>query len=173
MQASPAGRAMGSPAWQENAAANSGMFMSAPFARKRGSGCGSTVTSMRSYSGRAVVRPNAREAEKEALLGRKAVDRFCGSGLASQRALEGHVRDGQSAEIGDAFAEHQLAVFVQIVGRLKRVKLLFDARGALLEILAGPRGVHQLRRLPWASYWLPSSSKPWVISWPITAPMPP
>lgn len=55
LQASPVGRAMGSPAWQEKAVANSGMFIRAPLARKRGSGCGSTVTIMRSYSGRAVV----------------------------------------------------------------------------------------------------------------------
>ena len=33
--------------------------------------------------------------------------------------------------------------------------------------------VHQFASAPLASYWLPWSSKPWLISWPITAPMPP
>jgi hypothetical protein len=31
-------------------------------------------------------------------------------------------------------------------------------------------GLHQSRRLPAASNWLPSSSKPCVISWPMVAP---
>ena len=60
---------------------------------------------------------------------------FCGSGLGGQFVLEGHVRDGQPAEVGDAFAEHQLAVFVQIVRDDVAVELLFDAGGARLEIL--------------------------------------
>ena len=33
--------------------------------------------------------------------------------------------------------------------------------------------VHQSTRLPSPSYLAPWSSKPWPISWPITAPMPP
>ena len=33
--------------------------------------------------------------------------------------------------------------------------------------------VHQSLRLPWPSYCAPWSSKPWPISWPMTAPMPP
>src|SRR5258708_36251628 len=33
--------------------------------------------------------------------------------------------------------------------------------------------VHQLRKLPCASNWLPSSSNAWVSSWPIGAPVSP
>ena len=33
--------------------------------------------------------------------------------------------------------------------------------------------VHQSLRLPVPSYCAPWSSKPWPISWPMTAPMPP
>ncbi len=39
--------------------------------------------------------------------------------------------------------------------------------------LAASSGVHQLLSAPLASYCAPWSSKPWLISWPITAPMPP
>jgi hypothetical protein len=33
--------------------------------------------------------------------------------------------------------------------------------------------VHQFLRFPWRSNFAPWSSKPWVISWPMTAPMAP
>ncbi|MNT93778.1 hypothetical protein D3C72_2353330 [compost metagenome] len=33
--------------------------------------------------------------------------------------------------------------------------------------------VHQSRKLPSPSYWAPWSSKPWLISWPMTPPMAP
>ena len=43
-------------------------------------------------------------------------------------------------------------------------------KSTLVKVLAG---VHQSLRLPRTSYWRPWSSKPCVISWPITVPMPP
>ena len=45
------------------------------------------------------------------------------------------MRDGQAAQVGDALAEHEFAVFVQVVCNHERIKLLFDAGGALFEIL--------------------------------------
>ena len=110
------------------------MFISAPAARNRGSGCGSTVIIMRSYSGRAIVPQMRAKERKNRCSGGEAID-LGRLGFAGERAVEGHVRQGQAAEIGDALAEHQLAVFVQVVRHHEGVKLLFDAGGALLEIL--------------------------------------
>ena len=56
--------------------------------------------------------------------------------------------------------------------RLERVVLRDEARPRALN--ASPSAlVHQSSQLAVASDWRPWSSKPWPISWPMTAPMAP
>src|SRR5436190_2087804 len=54
-QRSFSGRTIGSPALQENAAANCGMFERGPLTLNFGSGCGSTLVNMRASSGLLLV----------------------------------------------------------------------------------------------------------------------
>ncbi len=76
---------------------------------------------------RAYIRvPHLRPREKESLLRSKAVDRR-GPRLALQRLLECTEGNGQPPEVGDAFAFHELALFVQPRLDLKSIELLHDA----------------------------------------------
>ena len=78
--------------------------------------------------------PDLRPAEEETLLRGEAVDFF--ARLPFQRFFVGGVGDGETAEIADAFAQHQLAILMQAGLDFVGVKLFCDAGGALVEIFA-------------------------------------
>src|SRR5260370_2804697 len=71
--------------------------------------------------------PHLRPAQEKTLLGSKAV-LVRRARLALQRLFIGGVGDGQTAEIGDAFAEHQLAILVEIAAGHLRPALAGDPR---------------------------------------------
>src|ERR1700676_1582060 len=85
--------------------------------------------------GTLVSSPHLRPAQKETLFGSEAVGVF-GARLPFQRFFVGGVGDGQSAEVADAFAKHELAVLMQARLDFVSVELFFDASGALIKILA-------------------------------------
>jgi hypothetical protein len=58
-----------------------------------------------------IGRPDGAIGYEEAMLGREAVD-LGRLRLAFQALLERHVGDGESAQVGDRFAQHQLAIRV-------------------------------------------------------------
>src|SRR3984893_8528003 len=82
---------------------------------------------------RAIVgRPNLRVSEKESLLRREASDRRWP--LARKLFLQSSEGDVQTAEIRDAFSQHQIAILVQIVLNLVTLELCLHALGALIEV---------------------------------------
>ena len=82
-----------------------------------------------------VLRPDLRPSKEEPLLRRKAIDRSAAPVSPRASFQKRGVRDRHAAEIGDALAFHQLAVFVQARLDFVRVKLLGDAVAARLKIL--------------------------------------
>src|SRR5258708_1379705 len=80
-----------------------------------------------------VLAPDLRPRDKEALFGRETVDEL--AFLAHQRALERLVGEGDAAEVGDVFAEGQLAVDVHAGQHLIAVELVHHLLGAGLELL--------------------------------------
>ena len=142
--------------------------------------------------------PNRSVAQEETLqagevvdfrsIGKRGFDGFRGTILAAAgRFIEseriGLESDVHTAQIADVLADGQSAVHMRglrrviriLFGELRRhelVVLVDELLGERLEIglvLFGPPVVE----LPSPSYCEPWSSKPWPISWPITAPMPP
>ena len=104
--------------------------------------------------------------------GRRSCPSITGGALPPSECDVGVVRDRQAGKVGDVLAHRQLAVDVHAGQRLVGVVLLLELVEARLERL------HVLRRPPVdqaavLSYFAPWSSKWWLISWPITAPMPP
>src|SRR5690242_19381425 len=81
-----------------------------------------------------VARPYLAITEKKTLIRRKAIDGLR-RWLAPKSFLVCAIGDCQAAEIGDAFAFHELAVFVQPRFHLETVKFLRNAVAARLEIL--------------------------------------
>src|SRR5579863_7893509 len=80
-----------------------------------------------------VFSPIARKGHEESLVGRESID---GSlRLAFLRFQERCVGDGKSAQVADALAKHELAIFVEIARDDEGIKLFLDAQSALLEIL--------------------------------------
>src|SRR5690242_11197696 len=80
-----------------------------------------------------ICAPHLSPSEEESLLGRKSVDislRFAFQGF-----FVGGIGNGETAQIGYAFAEHELAVLVQAGLDFVAIELLLDAGGALVEIL--------------------------------------
>src|SRR5258707_12957073 len=73
-------------------------------------------------------------AEKKTLLGSKSVKRWMV--FAFDRFFKSGVGNCQPAEIGDAFAQNQLAVFVEAGFDFVPIKLLLNASCALIELLA-------------------------------------
>ena len=99
-----------------------------------------------------------------------------GASSAAQRQLVGQQRDRQAAEVADVLADRERAVDVLAVGQLRGgVYASYCSINAFVREPNSARSssVHQSTRLPSPSYLAPWSSKPWPISWPITAPMPP
>src|SRR5450755_2272111 len=71
--------------------------------------------------------------DEELLLGREAVD-VGRSRLAFERFLIGEIGDLRSAQVADTFAEHELAVVVDIFLDEVIVELIGDAGSSLLEV---------------------------------------
>ena len=79
-----------------------------------------------------------------------------------------------AAEVGDVFAEGEFAVDVDIVSGDAGVDIRATSLSVRLALKRARSSASTSRaRLPLASDLRPWSSKPWVISWPMTAPMPP
>src|SRR6185312_15555306 len=123
--------------------------------------------------------PDLCEADEEPLVGGVAVALAVHvTGLGLGLALVGDglhqrlVRDADACVVGGVLAERQVTVQVLSGSHFEAVILLRVALAAFLELLQ-VIGVNQLRWLPAGSYCDPWSSKPCVISWPITTPIPP
>jgi hypothetical protein len=82
----------------------------------------------------------------------------------------GHEGEQQAAVVGGVLAEGELAVDFDVVDGGEGAVLVDEAVGAAVKFLRSSGGP-PVARLPWASNLRPSSSKPWVSSWPMMAPM--
>ena len=147
---------------------NSGMLRTTPFTRYLPVECSLACAIMRANSGRVALAPYLAKPRKKRWSGVKPSLGFSGIG---QHIEQRHVRDAQAAVVGGVLAQRELAINVYVVNRDKAVIFLDQAAFAACRTASRSFAVHQSCRLPWASNWLPSSSKPCVSSWPMTAPM--
>jgi hypothetical protein len=126
-----------------------------------------------------VLAPDLAEAEEVALRLGVAVDLVVDRlALRGKRIQQRQPGDAQAAVVGRVFAQRELAVEVlrgRVAVRRAASKPPYSATSQSVRSTNALRssGVCHSRRLPLPSYFEPSSSKPWVISWPMTTPMPP
>ena len=82
------------------------------------------------------------------------------------------VGSGDAGHVGNVLRQRLLAVDREIGKRLVGVVLRGEFAVAASKC-EDPGGVHQFRTRPFESNVLPSVSKVWLISWPMTVPMAP
>src|SRR5881394_3434866 len=115
------------------------------------------------------VTPDRRVREKEALVGREAVDGRLR--LRLQGLLQREVRDLDASQVREVLTERELAVHVDAVHASEGIELLLHARGPLPVapgILGGPPVVQVALRIEAA----PAVVEAVRDLWPITVPMP-
>ena len=144
---------MASLPWQSNAFAKSGMFSRAPEARNRGSGCGSTVVIMRSYSGLAVVlHIRAKERKNRCSAAKPSI--LAGSGFPASvrsKAMCAIVRPPRSAMLSPSTS----LPFSCKSSTTTKESNCFSTQAVRSLKFFRSSGVHQLCRLPCASYCAP------------------
>ena len=118
-----------------------------------------------------LLAPALREADEETLIAGQSI--LHGVGFAVERETIGVVRRQQAGHVGDILAERlvrrspqdrETAGTRRTAQRAPRPAALKCSKSSL---------VHQFASRPSASNWLPWSSKLWLISWPMIAPMEP
>src|SRR6185437_5163930 len=170
----PSAETIGCPFLHPNAFAKASKFCTVPLVRNRPGECGSTCAATRAYCGRtfshhicANDRKNLWSGVKPSIFlplcaGLSLASTFCSARYAIRRP-----------PLSAVFSPSVSLPFRCCPGTGSKLSYSFTSQAVRLSNAALSCGVHQFFKLPCASNLLPWSSKPWVISWPITTPIAP
>src|ERR1035437_8475888 len=168
---SASGRTIGSPSLHPHAALNSGMLLNGPFTRHIDGACSLEFTCVRKACGRYTSRHTCAQPRKNRCSGVNPSIFACGpEPSALSIAAYATVRPPKSPMFSPSVSFPFTCVDVSSTVYESNC---FTTLSACTVYFAASSFAHQSLRLPSLSNWRPWSSKPCVISCPITAPIAP